>query len=44
MKMTQKSLLLINTACTVTTDCGDSTFNPKFLKTLDLFSIRKWSM
>ena len=44
MKMAEKSLLLINTPCTVATECGDSNFNQRFLKTLDLFTIRKFTM
>lgn len=44
VKKAEKSLLLINTACVTVSDCGDSTFNSKFLKTLDLFSIRKFTM
>jgi hypothetical protein len=44
MKMTEKSLLLINTPCTTAADCGDATFNPRFLKTLDLFTIQKFNM
>lgn len=39
-----KSLLLINTACVSVSDCGDSDFNNKFIKSLDLFSIRKFTM
>ncbi len=43
-KKAEKSLVLISAPCTTVDECGDSTFNSKFLKTLDLFSIRKFTM